>query len=316
MNLNNPPLAIRIFKRTLGIVPYLVCFVLLALSESFSKFSLANAVLQLVLFLLVVNIPAYRTKRMSYVDIAWPWGLVTIGLVALLLGEGYWLRKVIISSMYLIAGLRMGVFAIKMFFKGHLNQELPRYAYQRKRWKKGGYKNLNSSLQYEISIQGLANMTFLALPAVFQSFNPTPYLTPLEIVGYSLWLLSLLTEHIADLQKVRFAKQAYSAGNRDACCDVGLWKYSRHPNYFAEWMVWNALILSSIPSVFYFLRIENLVIGIGLTLGVLFISRLLYITLVYYTGAVPSEYYSLQKRPSYEAYKQKTNQFFPGRPKS
>ena len=59
--------------------------------------------------------------------------------------------------MYLIAGLRMGIGALVLWNKGHLNTELTRYQYQRKRWIKQGYKNDNLSLQYEIMIQCLAN---------------------------------------------------------------------------------------------------------------------------------------------------------------
>ena len=280
------------------------------------SFTWVNVITQLVLFILVVHIPAYFTKRMSFVDIGWPWGLVAIGVIAFMMGDGYWLRKAIVSGMYLLAGLRMGLFAVSMYFKGHLRKELARYEFQRRRWEKGGYKNLDFSLQYEISIQSFANMTFLALPAVFQAYNPIPNLSALEITAYSLWLISLLVEHIADSQKARFVKKAYEEGRKGACCDVGLWKYSRHPNYFAEWMVWNALILSTISSIIYFYQHEKVVVWAGLSLGVLFISRLLYQTLVYYTGAIPSEFYSVQKRPQYKAYQEKTNMFFPGLPKS
>ena len=311
--MNTTPITTRFFKRALPLAPYVLCFLLLVGSNSFLEVAITNGLVQIVLFLLVVNIPAFLTKRMSYVDIGWPWGLVAIGVITLILGDGYWLRKVIICVLYALAGLRMGVFAVKMYLKGHLKQELPRYAYQRKRWEKGGYQSLDISLQYEVSIQSIANITFLALPAMFQAFNSTPYLTPVELLGYGIWVLSFGTEHLADLQKVRFARKAHSEGRKGACCDVGLWKYSRHPNYFAEWMVWNALILSSLPSVFFIYEKEPLWVWAGLSVGLLFISRLLYLTLVYYTGAIPSEYYSLQKRPEYKSYQQRTNMFFPGR---
>ena len=57
-----------------------------------------------------------------------------------------------------------------------------------------------------------------------------------------------------------------------------------------------------------FTKILRIILGLGL----LFISRLMYTTLVYYTGAIPSEYYSLQKRPGYKSYQESTNIFFPG----
>jgi steroid 5-alpha reductase family enzyme len=57
---------------------------------------------------------------------------------------------------------------------------------------------------------------------------------------------------------------------------------------------------------------ESLIVWVLLGLSLLWTSRLMYMTLVYHTGAVPSEYYSAQKRPAYKAYQQSTNIFFPG----
>jgi steroid 5-alpha reductase family enzyme len=249
---------------------------------------------------------------MSYVDIGWPWGLVLIGVLVLVLGEGYWLRKYIVSGMYLFAGLRMGVGALILLKKGHLDTELSRYKYQRKRWKKAGYTNIDLSLQYEIMLQCFANVTFLAIPAILQAFNPQEFLSPLEILGYLLWLVFFGVEHVADIQKQQFSKKAFLENRKKQVCNVGLWKYSRHPNYFAEWMVWNSLILSSLPSLFYFYLVERNLIWLGLLVSLFYLSIIMYNTLVYYTGAIPSEYYSLKKRPDYKKYKKNTNMFFPG----
>ncbi|MGY8945551.1 MAG: DUF1295 domain-containing protein [Flavobacteriales bacterium] len=252
---------------------------------------------------------------MSYVDIGWPWGLVCIGVLVLMNGEGYWLRKYIISGMYLIAGLRMGIGAIVLLKKGHLNKELSRYEYQRIRWKKSGYSNIDISLQYEIMIQCFANVTFLALPAIIQSYNPQDFISPLEMLGYLLWLVFFIIEHIADLQKQKFLKKSFLEKKKKQVCNVGFWRYSRHPNYFAEWMVWNSLIISSLPSLFYFYLIESQLIWVGILLCLTYVSKIMYSTLVYYTGAIPSEYYSKQKRPDYTEIQKKTNMFFPGFPK-
>ena len=303
----------KIFDRVLGYAPFIICFIILYLSEKFNVISFINGLTQLILFIIVVSIPAFITKRMSYVDIGWPWGLVCIGVLVLINGEGYWIRKYIISGMYLIAGLRMGIGAIILLKKGYLNKELSRYEYQRLRWKKSGYSNIDISLQYEIMIQCLANVTFLALPAIIQSYNPQDFISPLENFGYLLWLVFLIIEHLADLQKQRFLRKAFLENKKKQVCNVGLWKYSRHPNYFAEWMVWNCLIISSLPSLFYFYSIEeSKIIWIGLLISLIYISKIMYNTLVYYTGAIPSEYYSRQRRPNYSEIQKKTNMFFPG----
>lgn len=150
------------FTRGFGYLPYLFIFYVIYQVEIFKEMVLVNGVLQLLLFLVVACIPAFLTKKMSYVDIAWPWGLVLIGILALLLGTGYKPRIYLVAGMYLFSGLRMGIGALILFSKGHLNSELSRYSYQRRRWNKAGYKNLNLSLQYEIMIQCFANITFLA----------------------------------------------------------------------------------------------------------------------------------------------------------
>jgi len=303
----------KIFDRSLGYLPFIICFILLYLSETFNSITSANGITQLILFTIVVCIPAFITKRMSYVDIGWPWGLVCIGVIVLMTGEGYWIRKYIIAGMYIIAGLRMGIGAIILLKKGHLNKELSRYEYQRLRWKKSGYSNIDISLQYEIMIQCLANVTFLALPAMIQSYNPQNFISPLEIFGYLLWLVFFIIEHLADLQKQNFLKKALLMNKKRQVCNIGFWKYSRHPNYFAEWMVWNGLIISSVPSIFYFYKIEeSKIIWIGLFISLVYVSKIMYNTLVYYTGAVPSEHYSKIRRPEYSEIQKNTNMFFPG----
>ena len=301
----------KIIQRIFGYIFFLICFIILYFSNTFGWFASVNGLLQVLLFISVVCIPAYFTKRMSYVDIGWPWGLVLIGVLVLVLGEGYWLRKYIVSGMYLFAGLRMGIGSLILLKKGHLDTELSRYKYQRKRWKKAGYTNIDISLQYEIMLHCFANITFLVIPAILQAFNPQEFLSPLEILGYLFWLVFFGMEHFADIQKQQFSKKAFLENRKKQVCNVGLWKYSRHPNYFAEWMVWNSLILSSLPSLFYFYLAERNLIWLGLLVSLFYLSIIMYKTLVYYTGAIPSEYYSLKKRPDYKKYKKNTNMFFP-----
>ena len=68
----------------------------------------------------------------------------------------------------------------------------------------------------------------------------------------------------------------------------------------------------AIPAVPGLFESQPIPVAVLLTLGLLFVSRLMYQTLVHYTGARPSEYYSLQKRPAYAEYQRRTNRFFPG----
>jgi steroid 5-alpha reductase family enzyme len=252
---------------------------------------------------------------MSYVDIGWPWGLVLLGLVSYWLSDGYWLRSLLVSAIVILIGLRMGLGALKMWHMGLLKKEFPRYQYQRRRWEKSGKTNVQLALQVDAISQGLANASFLALPVFIIASNTSSKLSGFELAGLIIWGLAFAMETMADLQKLAFLQEMKKQSKQRQVCDVGLWRFCRHPNYFAEWMVWNGLIIAAIPSWWALQSTENTLVWVLLGAGLLFTSRMMYSTLVYLTGAVPSEYYSAQKRPDYITYQQRTNRFFPGPPR-
>ena len=285
---------------------------LLLIANTFASISLINGLLQILLFALVVCIPIWRTGRMSYVDIGWPWGLVVIGIITWAFSEGDSTRVALVSIAYIFAGSRMGLGALKMWKMGLLKTEFPRYEYQKQRWIKAGKTNTALAMQLDAIWQGLANASFLAIPAFIIAANPSDSISPFEIIGILIWAGSFAMESVADLQKLAFLKAMKKAGKKNRVCNVGLWKYSRHPNYFAEWMVWNGLIIATIPSWLALYNVESVIVWGLLGAGLLMASKMMYSTLVYITGAVPSEYYSVQKRPEYKAYQETTNIFFPG----
>ena len=295
--------------------PFLLGWALILYSSSFSNLGLVNGLGQLLLFTLVVCIPIWRTERMSYVDIGWPWGLVLLGLVSYWLSDGYWLRSLVVSAIVILIGLRMGLGALKMWHMGLLKKEFPRYQYQRRRWEKNGKTNVQLALQVDAISQGLANASFLALPVFIIASNTSSKLSGFELVGLIIWALAFVMETLADIQKLAFLQEMKKQGKQRQVCNVGLWRFCRHPNYFAEWMVWNGLIIAAIPSWWALQSAESTLIWGLIGAGLLFTSRMMYSTLVYLTGAVPSEYYSAQKRPDYITYQQRTNRFFPGPPR-
>jgi|TARA_Y100000389_G_C17455578_1_gene517917 steroid 5-alpha reductase family enzyme len=293
---------------------------LIVLSTSaFQTIGLINAMGQAILFTLIVCIPIWKTGRMSYVDIGWPWGLVLLGLITFIFSDGYWLRSFIVSAVVVLIGLRMGLGALKMWRLGLLKKEFPRYQYQRVLWSKEGKDNTLLALQVDAVSQGLANTSFLALPVFIIASNNSENFALLELIGLFVWASAFILESIADFQKLEFLKKMKKEGKQRQVCNVGLWKYCRHPNYFFEWMVWNGLIIAAIPSWLTIDPIKLYLFGYDYSDGLLltlvcmlYASKAMYTTLVYTTGAVPSEYYSAQKRPAYKEYQQTTNRFFPG----
>ena len=294
------------------VFPFLAGWILLLLSHTLSTIALVNGVAQLLFFFFVVHLPIKNTGRMSYVDIGWPLGVAVIGVVTLLLSHGYWPRVAMIGGVYLFIGLRMGLGALHMWRLGKLKAEFPRYEYQKLRWQREGKTNVPFAMQVEASVQGLANASYLAFPALIIGSNPTARVSVFEVIGLAMWVAAFAMESIADLQKLAFLRHMKKRRDSNQVCNVGLGRYSRHPNYFAEWMVWNALVVASVPSWLALRSVEPFVVWLLLGAGLLFVSRAMYSTLVYYTGAVPSEYYSVRKRPEYETYQRETNRFFPG----
>jgi len=302
--------------------------ILLLSSDQFYTPAITNIIIQLCWFIWSAHILSLLTGRMSFVDIAWPWGLVVIGIIPVIspgsglenaVDEGWFSRSNLVAMAYIVAGLRMGLGAVAMTVAGHMNAELPRYLFQRLRWAERGINEGSTrytlEMQKEIMIQCLCNMGVLSLPMMLQSFGYLKGpLTLIEIIGWISWIASIAFEHTADKQKKKFAQNCQKQKISNAICNIGLWKYSRHPNYFGEWMVWNSLVLTSLPSLMSLWQTqeEMLIIKLGFTCGLVAVSWCMYQCLVSYTGAIPAEYYSLKKRPDYAAYQKSVNMFIPG----
>merc|ERR1712087_233013 len=105
-------------------------------------------------------------------------------------------------------------------------------------------------------------------------------------------------------------------GLRGKVCDVGFWNYTRHPNYFGEWMVWLSLTLATLPALKRYLakegREDDTLTRNGVALGLLSVPLMMYTCLVHWTGAIPAEFYSLKNRSEYAQYIREVNCFFPG----
>ncbi|WP_433654544.1 DUF1295 domain-containing protein [Nocardia sp. CA-128927] len=281
----------------------------LAWQSDLRAFALTNLVVQAVLFVALACVPAYRTGFMTYVDLAWPWGLAALGVLTLVFGDLSSPLTIAVAAIYLAMGGRMGIWAVRMVGSGGLTAEMARYRYQRRRWERAGLRSERLSMQVEIMLQGVANMGILAIPALLAAAGSRS-LGAVEIVALVVWALFYGFESVADWQKARFGALSEQQGIKRSC-DVGLWRYSRHPNYFGQWMQWNALIVLVLPTLLNRFSDTAIVAWIITLVGLLGISKALYNTLVYYTGAVPAEHYSLKSRPDYAGYQAITSRFFP-----
>ena len=159
------------------------------------------------------------------------------------------LRSLVVSGVVIVIGLRMGLGALKMWQLGLLDREFPRYQYQRVLWKEEGKQNTALALQIDAISQGLANASFLALPVFLIASNGSQNFSLIELVGLVIFILAFTMESVADYQKLAFLTKMKKEGKQKQVCNVGLWSFCRHPNYFAEWMVWNGVLIAAIPSL-------------------------------------------------------------------
>ncbi len=231
-----------------------------------------------------------RTGDAGIVDVVWS---VAVGLLAILfawLADGHPSRRILLGVLVGIWSLRLG---------GHLLtrvMQLPEDGrYQRLRAEWGDRAQRNLFLYFQV--QAVWGVLF-AIPLLVAARNPRP-LGALDAAGVAIWLVALVGESLADRQLGRFRRDP---ANRGRVCRDGLWRYSRHPNYFFEWVHWWAypLLAWSAPAGWVAL--------LGPLVMLYFLLKV--------TGVPPTEANALASRgDAYREYQRTTSVFFPWPPK-
>ena len=182
-----------------------------------------------------------RTNNYAIVDFGWAVGLT---LIADYYGwqswrhGGYLPRIILFCAMATIWGLRLGLYLLLTRVIGH--PEEGRYQQLRKEWK----TNLPLKFLAFYLFQGLLD-AILSLPFLWVALNRAEKIHWLEIAGVALFVIAKIGESISDAQLTAFKN---NPNNKGKTCRAGLWKYSRHPNYFFEWNIWVAWFLFALAS--------------------------------------------------------------------
>jgi steroid 5-alpha reductase family enzyme len=250
-------------------------------------FSIAAAVF---LYMTAVFIIALLQKDNSVVDIAWGPGFVLVALLSLFRGEEFGGRRLLITGVVIIWAARL---AIHIYLRNRGRGEDYRYAQWRKSW--GEWFVLRSFFQIFI-LQGIF-LLFVSYPIVLVNVSPKKGLSVLDLAGTLVWLVGFFFEAVGDYQLRKFKKDAK---NKGMIITTGLWRYTRHPNYFGEATLWWGifLIALSVPS------------GWTAVISPLTITFLL----VKVSGvAMLEKKYAGNKE--FAAYASRTNAFFPWSPK-
>lgn len=192
----------------------------------------ALAVAAVMLTTWVVSLPL---RNASIVDPVWPIGFVVVGWVAGLTGRGDGLRVSVLVALVTVWGLRLGFHLLRRN-RGH--GEDFRYVEMRE---KHGDRFWLVSLFTVFATQGLS-MWVVSLPLQLGSGidgRGTGWAV-LLVAGVAVWLLGFVFEAVGDLQLTRFKADPASKGQ---VMDTGLWRYTRHPNYFGDACVWWGIFL-------------------------------------------------------------------------
>ena len=229
----------------------------------------------------------------SIVDPVWPLGFVVIAWVTRVVASGHGLpaRQWIIVAMTTIWGLRLSGY---LAWRKHGAPEDPRYQAMRRHW---GDRFPLMSLLTVFALQG-ALMWIVSLPVQLGQVRDTPDLGVLAFVGIALWLVGVTFETVGDAQLARFKADPASAGQ---VMDRGLWRYTRHPNYFGDTCVWWGIALVAAET------------GIG-AIGIVG-AVVMTVLLVRVSGVPMLERSMAKRRPGYTEYVARTSAFIPRPPR-
>ena len=234
-----------------------------------------------------------RTRDAGVVDVGWTYG---VGLSAVVLAaavDGLPARRVLVAARVVLWSLRLGTYILRdRVLKG---PEDGRYQDLRKRWRAG----FESRILVFFQAQGLLAVLF-ALPAGAAMLSARPALGLVDLAAVALWLVAIGGETLADRQLAAHRADPAQAGRT---CRRGLWRFSRHPNYFFEWLHWWAYALIAIGSPLWYVAFAGPLV-------------MLYFIL-FVTGIPPTEARALASRgDDYRRYQAETPPFVPWFPRA
>lgn len=233
-----------------------------------------------------------RLKDAGVVDLVWAFLLGVLAIFYALTAPGAWLPKALMLLVALSWSLRL---CWHLFVRIKHYPEDGRYMYLREYWGERQQAGLFWFFQLQAGFAILFSLPFLIV-----AHNPADSFSIWMLIGLLFWAVSLAGESIADWQLARFKAHPDSRGRT---CREGLWRYSRHPNYFFEWLHWFAYVFLAIGYPYWWLTL------FGPIVMLVFLYRL--------TGIPYTEQQALRSRgDDYRNYQQTTSAFIPWFPKS
>lgn len=244
-------------------------------------------------FILALTLFGYMTgwfivsliqKRNDVADIAWGLGLVLMAWLSFLL-SGFSAIAFLVNSMVTVWGLRL---AWHIYYRNKNKLEDSRYQEWRKSWNNF---YLRSYLQIFL-LQGIF-LYLISLPVIFINISVSTGFSPMFVVGLLVWGFGFYFESVGDSQLKSFIA---NPANKGKIMDQGLWRYTRHPNYFGEVTQWWGIYIITLSVSGSF---PTIIGPLTITILILFVSGIPLLEKKY-TG-----------RSDFESYKKRTSVFLP-----
>ena len=225
-------------------------------------------------------------KRNDIADIAWGLEFVTLSVVSVAYTGQYTWRAAIIFLLICIWAIRLSFHIAK---RNAFKHEDYRYAQWRKDW--GNWFYLRSFVQVYL-LQGVLAV-FIAIPAIVILSSNISSFGVFDVLGIIVWIIGFVFESLGDYQLAQFIKVPENKGK---IMQSGLWKYTRHPNYFGEVTMWWGIWQISLSVPFGWISI---------------IGPVLITFLIVFVSGIPLLESKYQGNVHYDKYKRNTSVFFP-----
>jgi steroid 5-alpha reductase family enzyme len=180
----------------------------------------------------------FPLRNAAIVDVGSALGLALLAMIYAVHAQGYWRRTLILLPMVVLWAMRLGFYLL--FSRVDGEAEDGRYAELRRKW------GASAGLKFLLFFEARAVLCgILSLPFLLALHDPGKGMEQFENAGAAIWAVAFLGETIADAQLARFKRDPK---NQARVCNVGLWRYSRHPNYFFEFWIWVAFAVVALPA--------------------------------------------------------------------
>ncbi len=244
----------------------------------------------IVIYMTAWYLVARALSRFDVADIAWGPGFIVTALTAAAMNRSLNPRAYLVMALVIIWGMRL---SLHVYLRNRGKPEDARYRAWRREWGKNA--NVRAFLQVFL-LQGLL-LLVISLPITSVMMAGSSAFTLLDAAGLFIWTTGILFEAIGDWQLLRFKKDPAQKGR---IIETGLWRYSRHPNYFGEVTLWWGLPDCSLSGASW-----PVIIG-PLTITFLILK----------VSGIPMLEKKYEGNPEFEAYRRQTSAFFPLPPKA